>query len=125
MALSYSTTTIDNVTSISTSEKLISSETNPGSNGIQQLPNERTLLSVSIGAHTTDSITVTVYGRHGTTGGWFTIKSFVIEASDSDEHEIADFLGGPEYIDIGYVASGSTDTPTATTICRQGVVNGA
>lgn len=125
MALSWSSVTVDNVTSISTSEKLISSETNPGSSGISILPNERCIYSVSIGTHSNDDITVTVYGRLASTGAWYEVKSFVIEAGDTDEHEVFDFLGGPEHVDVGFVASGSTDTPTATSLCRKSVVNGA
>ena len=125
MALSWSTVTIDNVASIGTSEKLISAETNPGSAGISILPNERCIMSVSIGTHGTDDVTVTVYGRLASTGGWYLIKSFVIAAGDTDEHEVFDFLGGPEHVDVGFVASGSTDNPTATSLCRKSPVNGA
>lgn len=126
MATSWSSVTVDNVTSISTSEKKISSETNPGSSGISILPNQRCIFSVSIGAHANDDIDVTVYGRLNSTGAWFDLGiGFTIPAGDTDEHEVFDLLGGPEHVDVGFVASGSTDTPTATSICRRGAVNGA
>lgn len=124
MALSYSSVTVDDVTSISTTEKKISSETNPGSNGIQVDPNEILILSVSIGAHANDDITVTAYGRLGTSGGWYELKAFDVLAGDTDEHEIGVFMG-VEYVDVGYVASGSTDTPTASTLAKTGPMNGA
>lgn len=111
----HNAVTVDDVTSVSTTEKKISSETNPGSDGIACPADQVLNLSCSVGAHANDDITVTVYGRLVTAGGWFEIKSFTIEAGDTDEHEIAQLFGLP-YVDIGYVAAGSTDTPTVSTV---------
>lgn len=113
----WTAVTVDDVTSISTTEKKISSETAPGSNGINVPADQMLALSCSIGTHGTDKITVTAYGRLGTAGGWYEIKSFEIAAGDTDEHEIGVFFGA-EYVDVGYVASGSTDTPTASTVAK-------
>lgn len=123
MALSYSSVTIDDVTSIGTSEKFISSETNPGG-VISVLPNEMIVLSTSIGTHGTDDITVTVYGSLDGGTSKYEVKSFLVPAGDTDEHEIGAFIGVPD-LDIGYVASGSTDNPTASTLAKKSVLNGA
>ena len=121
---SYSSITIDDVASIGTTEKFISDETNPGSH-ISVAPNEILLMSVSIGSHGTDDITVTAYGSiPGTDAERYEVQSFVIEAGDTDEHQIGPFIG-INNVDVGYVASGSTDTPTASTKATKGAMNSA
>ena len=124
MATSWTSISVDDVTSIGTTEQYISDETNPGSH-ISCAPNEIVVLSVEIGSHGTDDITVTLYGSiDGTDANRYELMSFVIPAGDTDEHHIGSVFGNP-YIDVGYVASGTNDNPTATTTATRGPLNSA
>ena len=116
--------TIDNVASVGTAEKKISSETNPGSDGIAVAANEAVTISCAVSAHATDTIYAKIYRSAQISGvtKWFLWKTVPIAAGNSDEVPLVSALGGGPY-DIGFYASGSTDNPTVTITAKKEAVN--
>lgn len=120
----WTAVTIDALTSVGTTEKAISDETNPGATGIALAGNEAVYITAKCGAHGTDDITVKVYGSTDTGTNWALLQEVLIAATDVSETSLGSFLAIPN-IDVAAVASGSTDNPTVTIRARKAALNGA
>jgi hypothetical protein len=116
MATSWTDVSPADVTSVGTTEKFTSS--------ISIAPNEGLSLDVQSGSHGTDDITVALYASNDGGTTWAKTQEFTIPSGDTDAKSLGLIIGAPD-VRLGFVASGSTDTPTLSTRAKRGPLNGA
>lgn len=117
--------TIDNVVSVGTAEKRLSTNGgSPGTDGIAVAANEAITISCVVPSHPTDTLYAKIYRSAQVSGitEWFLWKTVPIAAGNSDPVPLVSALGGGPY-DIGFYASGSTDNPTVTITAKKEAVN--
>lgn len=116
MALTWTTESISDLTSVSTTEQQTSA--------IAVAPNEALSADVSSGSHGTDTVTIgaEVSNDGGTT--WAEVQAIEIPTGDTDAHPLGPFTLSP-HVRFTAVASGSTDTPTVSFRAKSGPLNGA
>ena len=116
MATAWNTVTVADVTSIGTTEKFTAA--------IAVAPNEALSIDAQLGAHGTDEITITAYASSDGGTTWAAVQAVVVPAGDTAPRALGPFILRPN-MRLGFVASGSTDLPTATIRAERGPLNAA
>ena len=115
MATTWTTETIGDLTSVSTTKQATAA--------IAVAPNEVLSADVQVGSHPNDSITVGAEVSNDGTN-WAEVQAVEIPAGDTYAHALGPFTFSPQ-VRFTAVASGSTDLPAVSFRAKSGPLNGA
>lgn len=116
MATVWTTVTVASVTAIGTTAKQTAA--------IAVAPNEVLAIDTTIGTHAADQIDITAQASNDGGTTWADIQAVSIPAGDVAPRALGPFILR-QNVRLSFVATGSTDLPTATIRAQRGPMNGA